>query len=461
MGIGSLDSRQTIVVLSSTMIPLLAGTLFGIQYAAYLLAPAAVTAALAVARRDGVLLVNLVYAWVLWRWAHWRTHTTYLGQVFTPWPHIFDMPGLLAPTRLLDVAEPGRDRVGVVHNRRTGHLSATVLLSPAGALLADADTIDRQVAGWGHLLAGLANDTTIRHAAVTIDLTPEPGTQLVDHLTHRTDPAAPPLARQVMGELLAMAPRASTNLRARLTLTCDPSAGASRSRTIPHAIAELLRSLNGLPLAAAGAQILRRASATDLIRIVRTAYDPHSAAITDGWETLRWSDAGPIHTCEGFETYRHDRALSASWALLEAPRQRVSHDVLLPLLSPGRHRRRVTLTYRTLPREVAAQMLERELTAAAAREEYRRRTHRDPRARDRADADRAARAAAEEAHGAALVLWTLYVTVTVTHPDQLAEARREIEQAAGHARLKLRPAYGGQAAAFAAGLPCGVYPGDR
>jgi hypothetical protein len=460
IGIGSLDTRQSIMLMAAIMIPLLSGMILGISFAVYLLAPAAIAAALAVARRDGVLVMDILRAWTAWRWAEWRTHTIYLGQVFQPVPHHWDMPGVLAPTRLLDVAEPGRDRVGVCWNQRTGHMSATVLLSPAGALLADADTIDRQVAGWGQLLAGLADDQTIQHAAVTVELVPEPGTQLADHVNRRIDPLAPELARQVMHDMVCLAPRASAKVLARLTLTCDPSVGATRARTVPQAVAELLRSLGGLSVSAAGAEILRRASATDLIRIVRTAYDPASEAITDGWHMLRWGDAGPMHARDGFEVYRHDGVYSMSWVLLEAPRQRISHDVLLPLLSPGRFRRRLTLTYRTLPRDVAAGVLERELTAAAAREEYRRRTKRDPRARDRADADRAARAAAEEAHGAGLVLWTVYVTVTVADRAELAQARREIEQAAGHARLKLRLAYGGQAAAFAAGLPCGVYPGD-
>ncbi|WP_219505140.1 SCO6880 family protein [Nonomuraea ceibae] len=460
LGLGSLDTRQTIMLLSAMLAPLLAGLLIGVR-AAMLLAPAAVVVALlSVARRGGALVLDAGLAWVRWRWADWRTHTVALGQMVTPMPQRWDLPGVLAPTRLLDVEDPGRGRIGVVWNQRSGHMTATLLLSPAGALLADPATVNRQISNWGHLLASLADDTAIQHAAVTIELVPEPGTQLVDHVQGRLSPSAPQLAQQVIGELTAMAPRASAQVRARLSLTCDPSLGASSPREVPQAVAEVLRSLGGLTVSAAGAEVLRRASATDLIRIVRTAYDVDAEPVSAGWEKLRWADARPEHARDRYDHYQHDGSCSLSWVLLEAPRQRVSHDVLVSLLSPGQYRRRVTLTYRTLPRDVAGALLEQEVNAAAVREEYKRRTRRDPTARDRADASRAARAAIEEAHGAGLVQWSLYVTTTAPSRAELAQARREVEQAAGHARLKLRLAYGGQAAAFAVGLPCGVYPDE-
>ncbi|GGS99023.1 hypothetical protein GCM10010156_66450 [Planobispora rosea] len=459
-GLGPLDARQTAVVLAAILIPIFIGFVAGITVTVYLLPVTVLVAAGAIARRDGVLVVAHLRAWARWRWAEWRTHTTYLGSVFTPVGRPWHLPGVLAPTRLLDVADPGRGRIGIVWNQRTGAMSATLMLSPAGALLADTGDVNRRVAGWGALLAGLADDATIRHAALTVELVPEPGTQLTDHVHDRLDPASPALARSVMGELVATAPRTSAQVRTRLTITCDPSIGAATPRQVPDAVAELLRTLGGLAISAAGAEVVARASASDMIRIVRTAYDPASEAVTDGWNDLRWHEASPIHAREGYDLYRHDGAYSASWVLAELPRQQVTHDVLLRLLSPGRHRRRITLLYRTLPRDMAAQLLEREVNAAATREELSRRARRSSTARDRADATRAARAAAEEAAGAGLVQVSLYVTVTVAERAQLAEACREVEQAAGHSRLRLRRAYGGQAAGFAVGLGCGVYPAD-
>lgn len=460
LGLGSLDTRQTIMLLSAALVPLLAGLLIDMPVALALAPAGIIVAVLSVARRGGVLLLDAGLAWARWRWADWRTQTIVVGRMVTPIPQRWDLPGVLAPTRLLDAEDPGRGRIGVVWHQRTGHMTVTALLSPAGALLADPATVNRQVVSWGHLLATLADDTSIRHAAVTIELIPETGTQLADHVEGRMATTAPGLARAVIGELTAIAPRTSAQVRARLSLTCDPSTGTSSPREVPQAVAEVLRSLGGLAVSAAGAEVLRRASATDLIRIVRCAYDVDAEPVAAGWETLRWADARPEHARERYDHYQHEGSYSVSWVLLEAPRQRVAHDVLLSLLSPGQYRRRVTLTYRTLSRDVAGALLEQEVNAAAVREEYRRRTRRDPTARDRADATRAVSAALEEAHGAGLVQWSLYVTATVPTRAELAQARREVEQAAGHARLKLRLAYGGQAAAFAVGLPCGIYPGD-
>jgi hypothetical protein len=48
------------------------------------------------------------------------------------------------------------------------------------------------------------------------------------------------------------------------------------------------------------------------------------------------------------------------------------------------------------------------------------------------------------------------VTVTVADIDQLDEAEDTVRQLSASTRLRLRPLYGSQAAAFAGGLPVGI-----
>ncbi|RCV54852.1 SCO6880 family protein [Marinitenerispora sediminis] len=296
--------------------------------------------------------------------------------------------------------------------------------------------------------------------------THEPGDPLGERgVATRRDPDAPALVNEIMDQVIEAAPNAFTRVSARLTLTVDPARGVTTVRRLDDGVAETLRTLGGLALSAAGVEVLRRASATDLVRIVRSAYDPHTLeAASDApetWDALTWADAGPVAAEEHLDYYQHENMYSMTWCLVEAPRQHVSHDVLLALCSPGRYRRRVTILYRTLSRDQAGKLLEREANSAAAREMYRSRTGRDPSARDRADADRAHRAAAEEAQGAGLVEFSFFVTATVDEVGQLAEARREVEQAAAQSRLKLRLCRGGQAAAFQTGLGiAGIYPAD-
>lgn len=459
MGLGKLDPRQTLVVTASAMLPMVA-MMIGQMLIALLLAVAGVfVSALVVVQRNGVVVLDAVLAWARWQLADQRGQTSFRGQFLAEVPRSHDLPGILAPTTLLDAEIPGRGRGGIVWNRRTGVMAATLLLSPGGALLADRAVVNRQVAAWGQLLAALGDDPAIRTAALTVELTPDPGTRMADHVASRLDPRAPQLATEVLRQIVAAAPYASAHVQTRLTLALTPGKSVGAKAGVPEAAAEVLRTLDALQIGGAGADVLRVASAEDLAAIVRKGFDPAAGtAPRSAFNALLWGECGPVGAEDLAEYYEHDGHYSSSYVLAEAPRQQVGHDVLLPLLSPGRYARRVTVYYRALSREAAGAILDREVNAAAAREEYRRRTKRDPTARDNADAARAAKAAAEEALGAGLIQFSLAVTVTAPDLDSLAEARAEIEKAAGMSRLRLRLARYAQAGAFMAGLPVGIYP---
>ena len=68
----------------------------------------------------------------------------------------------------------------------------------------------------------------------------------------------------------------------------------------------------------------------------------------------------------------------------------------------------------------------------------------------------AAATAEEEAAGAGLVQFGMLVTATVMDRNKAADARAAIDNLAASARLRLRPVYGSQDAAFAAALPLGL-----
>lgn len=460
LGLSGLDGRQTATVALAVFVPLLTALFVGLGPALWLVPAALPVAAAGLTRVRGVWVVDLARAWVGFTRARMRGQTAYRSQWLSPYPRRWDLPGVLAPTRLLELTDPGRGKVGIVWNRRSRLMSATYLLSPTGALLADSDTVNYQVGAWGQMLASLADEKAVSHAAVTIDLTPALGSPLPQHVAARTDASSPGLARQIMDEVVAAAPATTTRIRARLTLSVDIT---RHGRNLSQGVSETLRTLGGLSLSAAGVDVLRRASADDLAHIMRTAYDPHSEAVTEParWSELDWPDVGPVAAQEEWAHYVHDGVYSLTWCLVEAPRQLVSHDVLLPLLLPGPYPRRLTLLYRTLSREEAGTVLKNERSAVSARHVYDHKTGRDPSARDEADAANVNRAAAEEARGAGLTDFSLFLTTTVASLEELVEARRYIEQAASQARLRIRPCWGGQAAAFATGLGvAGLYPPD-
>jgi hypothetical protein len=221
-------------------------------------------------------------------------------------------------------------------------------------------------------------------------------------------------------------------------------------------------------LGGCGVSVLGRASAAELIGIVRTAFDPvmrgdvdrmlHLHAGLDLAQWLDWDTAGPLTAEEHFDRYVHDSGVSVSWAWHEAPRQQVHADVLARLLAPGPYPKRVTLLYRPLPAGEAARTVEREVNAAAFRAAYHRAQRRDESARDSTDRQRAQRAAWEEATGAGVGFLSLLVTVTVTDAADLARAVADVEARADIAKIRLRRLRAAQSAGFATTLPCGLFP---
>src|SRR5262249_2844406 len=156
------------------------------------------------------------------------------------------------------------------------------------------------------------------------------------------------------------------------------------------------------------------------------AYDPAArgevarladGATVDGW--LDWDTAGPIAAEERYDHYRHDSGWSISWAWHEAPRSTVHADVLSRVRAPGPDPKRVSLICRRFSAGEAARIVEREVNAAAFRDALRAAQKRDANARDRADKERALRAAREEAAGAGVGLMSMFVTVTVLDEDEL------------------------------------------
>jgi hypothetical protein len=460
LGIGGLNTSQTVVVVVSLLVPLAFVNLTGMRSLLFTLPPAVAVIGVTVWQRHGMPLIDLALAWLRWHWAAWRGETTYCGLALAH-PQRLDLPGVLAPTTLLRVADPlnGGDPVGVVWNRRSGQMAATVLVSPGGTLLADRAQVSSQVSSWGDLLASVANEELLDLLTVTIQVTPSSGAALSDHVRDRADPAAPAMALTTMQALVAAAPAASAQMAAWVTVVASPDRAAERPRSPLEGAAETLRCLDALDLSPAGADAIRAASDEDVLRLVRGAYRPRDRdAPAEQWADLGWHEAGPVAAEDRWDCYRHDDVWSASWVLREAPRRPVPDSVLLPLLAPGRFARRITLAYRVLQTEEAAAVVERQLVATDAREAYRVRTQRTPTRRERADAYAAARAADEEAYGAGVAQWSVVVTTTVDDEADLPAAVRELEQAAKRAGLRFRPAFGAQAAAFAAGIPCGVHP---
>jgi len=139
-------------------------------------------------------------------------------------------------------------------------------------------------------------------------------------------------------------------------------------------------------------------------------------------------------------------------------RARMCCWVLTPLLAPGVYPRRVTLLIEPLPAEAAAAQVEAEIANNSLRRTWAARTKRDETQRDRDDQARALQAAQEEAQGAGVCRFSMYVTTTVLAEADVPAATADVEQRAGQAKIRLRRLRGAHSAGFAASLGLGINP---
>ncbi|KPL26304.1 hypothetical protein JI76_38145 (plasmid) [Streptomyces anulatus] len=415
---------------------------------------------LTASRRHGMPALSYYRAVVAWKLAA-RSETTSYRAVLLPHPYALDLPGVAASSTLIKAHDPttGRD-VGVVHNRATGCMTVSTLLAPGGSLMAPTGTVRGNLRTWASVLDAMSTEDQILGASVTIQITPGAGEALGDDIKARRDPHAPALARSVVSELVRTAPHATASVSPWMSVTVDPSATATASLDLGEQVAETLRVVDSLDLSGTGTDIIRRATDVDLRRLVRAAYDPDSFHARDEEiRELSWGECGPQAADDHFEEYAHDGAISVSWVLRAMPNRPIPYSTLLPLVSPGRFQRRVTLAYRVLDPREGERVLEREINSAANRATATAQVKGRARWSQKADYAKAEKAAAQAAGGAQVVDWTLMVTVTARSAEELPAARQEVERAIKATRsIRMRPAYGAEAAVFAAGLPVGYNP---
>jgi hypothetical protein len=467
IGLLGLGTTGTLVLLGcfAALVLLAALSLTTLLYAG---PPAVVLGAAGVARVGGTPLALLAVQRLRWHHGTGAGYTSYRAEVVLRHTGVLQLPGTLAATELLSAEDGYGGRYGLVRDRHTGYLTATLRVVPTSTWLADTGDADGWVANWGAWLASLGYQPTVRWVTVTVDTAPDPGSTLTDQVAAAIDPSAPRAAISIMDQVVTAAPAAAADVDTRVSITINPAASPAAPRNLTDAITETGQTLAGLEsaLASCGVTVLRRARAADIAGIVRTAFDPAvrgeiSRLLASGMspaleQQLNWASAGPAGAEETWDRYRHDSGISVSYAWREAPRQNVRADVLARLLSPGPWPKRVSLQYRPLPASAAAATLDSEVRAAEFRREYSRRTRRDTTARDAHDHARARQAADEEARGAGVSLLGLYVTVTVTDPAQLSRATADTEASAESSKIRLQRLYRSQAAAFTATLPCGI-----
>jgi hypothetical protein len=394
---------------------------------------------------------------------------------------LMELPGILAPLRLLTVPTGGGD-LAVVHHPYDRTYAAVARVRFPGIALADSARREQRVAGWGALLAGLCAEggPLIRVQALQ-RLVPESGVALrAWHEAHLVA-EAPGLARQVAAELLGQAPAVAARREAYLAVVMDARRVRGPVRAAgggdAGAAAVLVRHLRALGQALGGAELEVEAwlGTRDLAEVIRTAFDPHCQGPLDARRAIAGRattagtagstlapgasprHAGPVHAEARPGRYLHDGAVSASYWVEGWPRSGAWCTALAPLLSGQAARRSFGIIFEPLPPRAAERAVLRERTERHVAVRMRQRTGQVVPETERAAVDRATSQDAERAAGHGLVRFTGYATVTVTDPAALDDACAALEADAAAAQVELRRLWFSQDAGFACGaLPLGL-----
>lgn len=404
--------------------------------------------------RTGLQVIAARVAW--WRGRSRRQHV-YRSGVASPVTGTHQLPGILARSQVYTVETGRSGTVGVVVVPQSRHYTVTLRCAPEGMDLVDQHLVDTRVAHLAGWLSALCREPGLVQAVVTVETTPDPGTALAAEVASTTVESAPDLAKQILQQVVTTYPAgaALVDTRVSLTYTTPPGRGRLSHEDMCREVAARLPGLHA-GLSAAGGGGVQPMTPQKLAAVLRAAYDPAVALelARDPAAAPSWEQAGPVAARESWDAYRHDSGVSRTWGMVEAPRGVTFSSTFARLTDPDPQlmRKRVTLVYRPYSPAEAARLVERDRRDARFNATKKARAT----ARDLVDLGAAEQAAQEEAAGAGVVRFTLLVTATVADPGQLDDADRIIASRAAEARLTLRPMYGAQAAAFAAGLPAGV-----
>ena len=399
----------------------------------YVAPPVLAGGGLALARVNGEPLALAALRRARWRYAASRDYTGYRADVVAEHSPAFPLPGVLAPLALLDAEDGYGGRYGIVLDRRTAMMTATLRVIPASPWLADRADADGWVANWGGWLSSLGYLPAVRWVTVTVDTAPEPGTALADEVAAALDPAAPPPARQIMGQLAAAAPAAAADVDTRVTVTFD----RPPPRRAPRGDRRRRRGRADAARPGISPGHLRGYRAGPGQRRRDRRHRPHRVRPRQprrGEPAARPAGRGPARRRPGLgggragrrrgspDCYRHDSGTSITWCWREAPRQNVTSDVLARPVAPVPCKRVPCSTGRSRPQGDPGPAIE--VNAAQFREAYRHRTGRDETARDSADQARAA-GRRRGTRRARVGLISVYVTVTVARDADLPRAAAE------------------------------------
>ncbi|WP_033247152.1 SCO6880 family protein [Nocardia carnea] len=385
------------------------------------------------------------------------------------------LPGIAAGTEMWWGTDKYGRRFGMIRMHSTSQYTAVLRCSPRGLAGMEQDMINIMVAEWGAFLAKIAEPGDIAATVTVLETIPETGARLHTEMARIQSDTAPANAREWLRQAGAgqAADRTGYQLHARIAITFNAHTEAKRKDPMVM-VGELAGRLPELCEQLSRCQVIAEPmSDHEIAATVRRCYDPrrdtemaveklmrYRGAPPPG-ETVDWTDAGPMIADElDKQTYSHDSAYSRTWVMVDPPRGFFDETVLRSLIA-GRadvRRKRVALTHRPLSSADAAESVNADMLSAVG-EVTATRGLSTARANLRVAATNQARV--EQARGAGVTDYDLVITVSAASVEELHAGGEITDDLATGAHLRIRPAFGQQAAAFQTALGIGVLLPDH
>lgn len=375
-------------------------------------------------------------------------------------------PPAAAPEALRDVRIVSVDHrqraIGALSERSGRRLTAVLACRVAAFSLLDQEAQERRLARWGLVLSG-SGGTAIRRLQWIERTAPAQGDELARWVHSERDPAVPLRGTAMIEsylELISSSTRVTQEHEVLLAVQVDGRRVRERGRdAISQALVEQTeRVAQGLE--AAEVTVLGALSPGQLARALRTAFDPFARAELATLEAadserdgLNEVNAWPLGAREGWDHYRCDGAVHATYWIGAWPRINVSPMFMDALLGHSSAVRSVAVTFEPLAADRATREIEAAVTRDRADRELRARFGQSETARQRQAAEATMRREAELAAGHGEVRLSGFVTVSGRDHEDLHRACGEVLEHAARARLELHRLYGQQAEAFAFTLP--------
>jgi hypothetical protein len=370
-------------------------------------------------------------------------------------------PSALQGVRI--VAADYRERsIGAVSERSGRRMTAVLACRVLAFSLLDAEAQERRLARWGLVLSG-AGGTVIRRIQWIERTAPAQGDELARWVHDERDPVVPlrgtPMIDSYL-ELIGSSARVTQEHEILVAVQVDGRRVRDRGRGA--LAAALVRETERVAqrLEAADVTVLGALGPGQLARALRTAFDPYARSELAALEAtdpdrdgLSETGAWPLGTSEGWDHYRSDGAVHATYWIGGWPRVEVSPMFMDALLGHSGSVRTVAVTFEPLPTARSTREVEAAVTRDRADRELRSRFGQSETARQRQARDATARREAELAAGHGEVRLSGFVTVSGRDRDELRRACSEVLDHAARARLELHRLYGQQADAFTFTLP--------